>query len=612
MKRWAKIAFSRQPIKSVLFFAFGGLILFAVAHVLYLGLNFTTQLTKDYHHLLFETALDKMTDEVEDLLLPVENQADWIRERVQNGHLDVNNYKQVETFLNGMLSATPNVTGAGIQYRDGIVRYVVRDEGDLRADMKTPADENKRLFDIMNKAKDNVWRRLFWYEEKEQSVINLCAPLYRNNKLEAVLFIGVTVAQLSKSIQEISTDRFLTPFILYGHDHVLAHPLLTSGSTVDPEVGRRADWLEEGKGNVPLPRIDDFVDTKLAHLVHGPVLRAGLISPIKGVEVNRARLDHDIYIVATRELKRFGEVPWVTGVYINAEKSDRTAGIQLFKMAGAGVLILVVSIILSLKIGKKMARPIVRLAEGAKKIRKGDLDAVDPLPRSRLRELDQAALAFNEMVEGMRERDMIREVFGRYVPESVAASLMEEDGELKPISTQATILFSDLEGFTQLTEKVGPEGIVAILNEYFSEVVKILEKYGGVVTQFQGDAVLATFNVPIKAEDHAQNALKAALEIREMLTGRSFNAIYLKSRIGLNTGNVVAGAVGAQGRLNYTVHGDAVNLASRVETLNKEFGTDILISEETAKQIKDHDLETIGTTDVRGRRGRVRLFVPKT
>lgn len=612
MKKWIKIAFSRQSIKSVLFFAFGGLILFAVAHVLYLGLNFTTQLTKDYHHLLFETALDKLTHEVDDLLLPVENQADWVRSRVANGYLDIYDFNQLETFLSGVLSATPNVTGAGIQYRDGIVRYMVRNENTLRSDMETSPTENDKLFEIMEASKENVWGRLFWYEEIEQTVINMRAPLYRDGRLEAVLFIGVTVADLSKSIQETSTDLFLTPFILYGHEHLLAHPLLSSGSTVDSEVGRRADWLEEGKGYVPLPRIDDFVDTKLARLVHGPVLRAGLIAPIKDVTVNRARLDHDIYIVATRELDRFGEIPWVTGVYINAEKSDRTAGVQLFKMAGAGVLILVVSIILSLKIGKKMARPIVRLAEGAKKIRKGDLDAIEPLPRSRLRELDQAALAFNEMVEGMRERDMIREVFGRYVPESVAASLMEEDGELKPISTQATILFSDLEGFTQLTEKVGPEGIVTILNEYFSELVKILEKYGGVVTQFQGDAILATFNVPIKSMDHAENALNAALEIRGMLKRQTFNGMHLKSRIGLNTGNVVAGAVGAQGRLNYTVHGDAVNLAARIETLNKEFGTDILISEETAKRVKGHELETIGTTDVRGRRGRVRLFIPKT
>ncbi|NVJ93018.1 MAG: adenylate/guanylate cyclase domain-containing protein, partial [Methylocystaceae bacterium] len=214
-------------------------------------------------------------------------------------------------------------------------------------------------------------------------------------------------------------------------------------------------------------------------------------------------------------------------------------------------------------------------------------------------------------VDGLKERDMIREVFGRYVPESIASSLMQESGELKPISTQATILFSDIQGFTKLTEEVGAERIVAILNAYFSSVVSILEKHGGVVTQFQGDAVLATFNVPIKSSNHGENALKAAMEIRDMMAQTKFDGIALKTRIGLNTGNVVAGAVGAEGRLNYTVHGDAVNLAARIENLNKAYNTDILISENTAKLISNIELKSIGTTDVRGRLASVHLYVIK-
>jgi class 3 adenylate cyclase len=541
----------------------------------------------------------------------VENQARWISDQVRNGNIDIEDYTQLQTFLRGVVSSTPNVTGVGIQYRDGIARYLVRDQNVWREDLQATPAENDILFEKMEKADKIVWGRFFWYEEQQQTVVNIRAPLFHNGVLKGVLFIGVTVADLSKSILGTSTDRFLTPFILYGQDHLLAHPLLTYGSTVPVEVGRRTDWLD-GKGDIPLPRLDGFQDIKLTRLIEGPVIKAGLVAPIAGVEVNRARVGEDLYIVATRQLTRFGETPWITGVYINAEKSDRTAGIQLLEMAGAGVLILIISVVLSLKVGKKLARPIVRLAESAKKIRSGQFEALEPLPRSRLRELDQAALAFNEMVEGMRERDMIREVFGRYVPESVAASLMQESGELKPVSTEATILFSDLEGFTQLTEEVGPERIVAILNDYFSMVVEILERYGGVVTQFQGDAVLATFNVPIKAPDHAECALNAALEICQTLKSKRFEGIELKSRIGLNTGNVIAGAVGARGRLNYTVHGDAVNLASRIENLNKEFGTNILIAEETANHVKNIELQTIGTTDVRGLNTRVRLFVPKT
>ena len=607
MISWRKITFPRQPIKNVLFVGFGGLILLAVAVVLYLGLNYTTKLTKEYHHLLIETALNNLTEEVENLLIPVENQAHWIGDQVKNGFLDIDDYSKVETFMRGVLGATPNVTGVGILYRDGITRYFMRSENKWVEEITSTQAENDFIFSQMEKRKTTYWGELFWFDDIKQTIIDVQTPLYKNGELKGVLFIGVTVADLSKIILATSTDRFLTPFILYGRDHLLAHPILTSGQTISLEQA-----AEEINGVIPLPKVNDFQDTVLAQLIRGNLVKARLISPIDGVDVKAGRVDDDMHIVATRELLRFGKTPWKTGVYINAGKSDSTVAYNLFKMAAAGVLVLIISVFLSIKIGRKMARPIVRLADAAKSVRKGLVDPIEPLPRSRVRELDQAALAFNEMVEGLRERDMIREVFGRYVPESIASSLMKESGELSPISTEATILFSDIEGFTKLTEEVGPDRIVAILNAYFSAVVEILERHGGVVTQFQGDAVLATFNVPIESPDHAQHALDAAIEIREMLSSKTFEGVKLHSRIGLNTGSIVAGAVGAKGRLNYTVHGDAVNLAARIENLNKDYGTDLLISEDTANSIKGVELETVGTTSVRGRNAKVKLFVIKS
>ncbi|WP_135077986.1 adenylate/guanylate cyclase domain-containing protein [Terasakiella sp. SH-1] len=610
MSFWRKITFPRQPIQSVLFFGFGGLTLLAVTVVLYLGLKYTTNITKDYHHLMIESALDNLTSEVEGLLLPVESQALWVKDQVEGRHVNLDDYKSLEVFLRGVLAGTPNVTGLGFQYPDGVSRYVIREKSQWVERSFISTEENRLFFENMQNVQTNVWSRFFWDEEDQQTLVDVRTPIRIDGELKAILFIGVTVADLSKSILMTSTDRFLTPFILYGRDHLLAHPLLTSGSTVTQDLASQADWIH-GKGEIPLPKIRDFQDAKLDQLINGPVIKAGLVTPIEGVAVNRARVNDDLHIVATQELTRFGKTPWVLGVYINAEKSDRTQAMQLFEMAGAGLVVLLVSVALSLKVGKKMARPIVRLADAARTVRRGGVEDLPALPRSRLRELDQAALAFNEMVEGLRERDMIREVFGRYVPESVASSLMQENGVLQPIATQATILFSDIEGFTQLTEQVGPEKIVSILNEYFSAVVEVLEKHDGVVTQFQGDAVLATFNVPIQSFDHAEKALRAALEIKGMLEKRTFDGIVLKSRIGLNSGNVVAGAVGAEGRLNYTVHGDAVNLAARVENLNKHFGTDILISGNTAQHVQRIELKSIGTTEVRGLSVPVKLYIPK-
>jgi class 3 adenylate cyclase len=176
--------------------------------------------------------------------------------------------------------------------------------------------------------------------------------------------------------------------------------------------------------------------------------------------------------------------------------------------------------------------------------------------------------------------------------------------------TEATILFCDIEGFTQLTETLGPVKIVDVLNAFFSAMVDILEQHGGVVTQFQGDAILATFNVPVTDANHASNAIHAAQQMLNCVAGNEFGGESLNVRIGINTGSVVAGAIGAKGRLNYTVHGDTVNLAARLEALNKEYGSRLLISESCAAQARDCELSRIGEVTVRGQTKSINLFTP--
>ena len=174
--------------------------------------------------------------------------------------------------------------------------------------------------------------------------------------------------------------------------------------------------------------------------------------------------------------------------------------------------------------------------------------------------------------------------------------------------SEATILFCDIEGFTRLTETLGPVKIVEVLNAYFSDMVDILERHGGVVTQFQGDAILATFNVPISDPGHAANALAAACEMLDEVSTTRYDDVAIKIRIGINSGDVVAGAIGAKGRLNYTVHGDAVNLAARLEALNKEHGSRLLVSDSTAIQIESGELVDVGEVTARGLTRSIRLF----
>jgi class 3 adenylate cyclase len=243
-----------------------------------------------------------------------------------------------------------------------------------------------------------------------------------------------------------------------------------------------------------------------------------------------------------------------------------------------------------------------------------ELGAEDYLPKPFNATLLRARIA--AVLEKKRLRDevvrqlaIIREVFGKYVPASVAAQIVADQGQLKPTHATATILYSDIEAFTSIAETMPPEQVVQMLNEYFPAVIKPVEKHGGIVNQFQGDAMLITFNVPVADTEHADHAVRAALEMQQAVEGKRFAGVQLKTRIGIATGKVIAGNVGSGERINYTVHGDAVNLAARLEQLNKEHGTRILISAETVSLLHgDYRVEAMGAMKVRGKSAPVEIY----
>ena len=275
-----------------------------------------------------------------------------------------------------------------------------------------------------------------------------------------------------------------------------------------------------------------------------------------------------------------------------------------------GLGVLVVAIAASIFLGRRVSNPIKAIVQAAQSVESGQLESVLQLPGSRIRELDDASSASNNMVRGLNERKLMRETLGRFVPEEVASSLLAGGGQIKPQQVVATILFCDIESFTQMTESLGPVKIVDVLNAFFSAMVVVLEKHDGVVTQFQGDAIMATFNVPVAHSDHASNAVWAAQEMLSRVAEQNFAGETLAIRVGINTGPVVAGAIGAEGRLSYTVHGDAVNLAARLESLNKEYGTRLLVSENTKILVQEFEFNQVGKSKVRGQSKSILLYTP--
>ncbi len=212
-----------------------------------------------------------------------------------------------------------------------------------------------------------------------------------------------------------------------------------------------------------------------------------------------------------------------------------------------------------------------------------------------------------------RERAQVADVFGQYVPEVVADRLIADAGALEPQEVEATILMTDIKGFTSLSENMAPADVLAMLDDYFDRLGQLVAAEGGVVGQFHGDAVIASFNVPVADPNHAAAAIRAGLAIEAAMETETFRGQELHTRIGINTGPVVAGSVGSQGRRSYTVYGDTVNAAARIEAVNKEFGTTLLVSGSTADAAgSGFDFEPLGDVTMRGRSEPTQVYRPLT
>lgn len=220
----------------------------------------------------------------------------------------------------------------------------------------------------------------------------------------------------------------------------------------------------------------------------------------------------------------------------------------------------------------------------------------------------RARVTLKRQLQAERDQATLSGMFGRFVPQTIVDAMVTGRGTLAPVEREATVLFADIAGFTGMTERAGAARTVEILNAYFEEVTRIIGAHNGIVTQFQGDAVLATFNVPIEDPDHAGNAFQAAEEILACAATRKYAGERIRVRIGINTGPVVAGNVGGGGRQSYTVHGDTVNLAARLEALCKEHGTSLLLSGTTAKALSGIELVPVGPITIRGLAEPIRIF----
>ncbi len=261
-----------------------------------------------------------------------------------------------------------------------------------------------------------------------------------------------------------------------------------------------------------------------------------------------------------------------------------------FLLIGGGILL--IAIVLSFLLSGGVTKPVRALALSARKIGSGELDTrVDIRTGDELQELGDA---FNEMVKGLREREFIKSTFERYVSKAVASEIIKNPDmvRLGGMKRELTVMFSDIGGFTTASETIPPEDAVKHLNEYFEGMSSAILEYNGTINQFQGDAIVAFWGAPVPQENHAILACLAALKCREFLKSLqekwTAQGLPVSSfRFGISTGEMVVGNIGSSSRFEYTVIGDEVNLTSRLEGVNKIYGTQILITDKTYELVRE-------------------------
>jgi adenylate cyclase len=264
---------------------------------------------------------------------------------------------------------------------------------------------------------------------------------------------------------------------------------------------------------------------------------------------------------------------------------------------------LVVSVAASLFLARRMARPITALSAAAEKIERLELDSIEPLQGSVIRELDEQARSFNRMVQGLRW-------FQAYVPRRLVQRLMDEEGRpsLDVRTADLTVMFTDVVGFTSLSEALPAEKIVSLLNEHFEIINGIIEAEDGTLDKFIGDAAMAFWGAPDPMPDHATRACRAALAIADAVTvfAEQSEGPPLRIKIGLHSGPLIVGNIGAPTRMNYTVIGDTVNVCARLETLAGGHIEDrvatVLVSDNVVEAVgNEFEFEPIGDHKVKGR-----------
>jgi adenylate cyclase len=314
------------------------------------------------------------------------------------------------------------------------------------------------------------------------------------------------------------------------------------------------------------------------------------------------------YVGIFTQFPRYTGLDWQAGVIIPEDEFFYFVRRNTRIVIAASTALVLLAVVLGYIFSRRLSRPLNELAHEMDKIQNFDLSSGKTIVSS-ITDVQNMVTSFYKMRQGLRS-------FGKFVPADLVRQLIAQEGDahLQGEKRQLTVHFSDIEGFTTISENIPPEQLVELLAEYLGEMSRIIAEENGTVDKYIGDAVMAFWGAPQSVADHAHRAARAALRCQKRLAEletkwQAEGKPVFRARIGLNTGDMIVGNMGSAERLNYTVIGDAVNLASRLEGINKYYGTWIIIGETTQKLIADaYATRLLDFVAVKGKSEAIRIY----
>jgi class 3 adenylate cyclase len=304
-------------------------------------------------------------------------------------------------------------------------------------------------------------------------------------------------------------------------------------------------------------------------------------------------------------------VTWGGSIIVAGLVTDDARDLDTIGAAGlvAFAVTAAISMWLSLVLADAVSGPVIDLRDATRKVGAGDLDVRVPVVSTD--ETGELAASFNAMVAGLAERERLREAFGAFVDPAITERVVAEGTDLRGETVEASILFLDVRGFTAVAERAAAHEVVGRLNALYDAVVPVILRHGGHANKFVGDGLLAVFGAPERHADHAARAVAAACEIARLVRDESPGD--LRVGVGVNTGRVVVGTIGGGGRRDFTVIGDPVNTAARVEAATRQTGDDVLITETTLRALGSTaaGFEERPPVPLKGKAEPVRLYAPR-